>query len=93
VSSPSECPGGADLKRFLLGRSAQAERARVGDHVRECPQCLEALGALEENDPLVEALRSGRDAGPEDRLAVERLVGRLGDPVRSPAGTRRRPSS
>jgi Leucine-rich repeat (LRR) protein len=82
VPDLKQCPAGAELERFLLGRLPDGEYARIEEHVPHCPRCLHTLEVLDAKDPLIDALRRNPSGVREpDREAVERLVARLRGPV------------
>ena len=43
----TNCPGRAELEGFVAATLAGSEFARVADHVERCPDCEEALQALD----------------------------------------------
>ena len=52
------CPGKAELEGFVAATLSGSEFARVADHVERCPDCDEALEALDQRtDPFVSRLR------------------------------------
>ena len=52
------CPGKAELEGFVAATLSGSEFARVADHVERCPDCDEALQALDQRtDPFVSRLR------------------------------------
>jgi serine/threonine protein kinase/Leucine-rich repeat (LRR) protein len=77
-----QCPGGAELERFFLGRLAELDYAGIEEHVPHCPFCLHSLESLDARDPLLDALRCNLPGAVDaDHAAVERLVQRLRKPV------------
>ena len=52
------CPGMAELEGFAAATLPGSEFARVADHVERCPDCEEALQALDQRtDPFLSRLR------------------------------------
>jgi WD40 repeat protein len=69
----SACPGERELRRLLLGEAPEALAAALGEHLESCASCLDSARRIEQDDPLVQALRSAAglpDPG-DDQLARE----------------------
>jgi anti-sigma factor RsiW len=53
------CPSVIELHQFVLGHNSDADFARIADHLEQCDTCVSLLRTLKQDDPLVQALRSG----------------------------------
>jgi tetratricopeptide (TPR) repeat protein len=71
------CPDSATLIQFLLGKLAEAEIARVQQHLEECPRCAELATGLRVSDEFLHALNGAvqmpASAGDAGRSASDRV--------------------
>jgi eukaryotic-like serine/threonine-protein kinase len=83
----TSCPGTAELECFVAATLSGSEFARVADHVERCPDCEEALQALDHfTDPFLSRLRrstttaaSDAEPVPRELIAAARLARSRGE--------------
>ena len=78
MSQTSPCPDVEDLRQFLLGRLADPQADPIGQHLPQCPHCLDAVAALEADseDRAIRALQA-LAVQASDRDLLEGLISRV----------------
>jgi WD40 repeat protein len=76
----SACPGEHELRRLLGGAAPEALATQLGEHLESCASCLRIAARIEQEDPLVHALRTAVGAhDPADdsltRAILQRVTG------------------
>jgi WD40 repeat protein/serine/threonine protein kinase len=72
-------PTGEELRALSLGQLADAEMARLSDHLRQCTECCQRLDRLATDDPFLSRLQAAASEDgslvglPQLRLAVRAL--------------------
>jgi WD40 repeat protein len=78
MASVLTCPTAEQLRQLALGELPETVAAALAEHVDLCPTCLHALGQVQLDDPLLQALSpTSTFPGVAEGMEVQRLIDNL----------------
>lgn len=66
MSLTPSCPDAQVMRQFIRGELSNVQAAAMGQHLRQCPRCVQAMAALRAREQVAVEATSAHQAGPRE---------------------------